>query len=1350
MRSRVSRIGRRALAWAAVAWGVLFFTTASAGKLVTPGYLFNSDPTCRQIGDTFYLFTTQDPFTVQFQQPNTYFRGMYAYHALTTRDFDHWTDHGSILTGRDVSWNAGAALWDGDAGIPANGRFYAYAPFRISSNTEQNYGTYDIGVFSADHIEGPYEDVYGGPMKNVDGSPLVGLSPTVIAAEDGSPYLIWGAGDTAKHEAWLAPLKPNRTELAAAPRRLKVPEKDACGNLEYYESPMLFRAHGKWYFTYVAYKENKGPKCDAKGSYVQYVTSDNIWGPFDGPPRRLLNRAFTGQESTQQGVCSFRGELYLAYHVAHAEKPPFDDHHRQVAVTRLVINADGSLRPVDPATDPGAGTPGQSSLNLDAFAPRREAAEFHASQGVGSERDPSGEYRMMMSDGGWLRFNRVDFAAGAGGFRAEVIPSGGASALEIRLDSVSGSKVGALPIGGDPSPKVAQVVLSAALTTPVRGVHDVFLVARGPVPHAGTRLGLAWFAFDPATLASGSSAEARAADLVSRMTLDEKVHQMQNAAPAIARLGIPSYEYWNEALHGVARGGEATIFPQAIGMAATWDKSLLLAEGQTIGVEGRARYNQAQREGNHDRYFGLTFWAPNINIFRDPRWGRGQETLGEDPFLTGTLATEFVRGIQGDDARYLQAIATPKHFAVHSGPEPLRHGFNVEPSPRDLNETYLPAFRRTVVEGRAHSLMCSYNAINGKPACANPELLNGTLRGDWKFDGFVTSDCGAIDDITRGHHFTKTNVEAAAAAVKAGTDTACAFRDEYLDLSKSVRQQVIAESELDKSLQRLFTARLRLGLFDPPDQVAFSSIPITENHSSAHRDLALRAARESIVLLANDGILPLGKQTGRIAVIGPSATSLIALEGNYKGTPTAPVLPLDGVEAAFGAKRVVYAQGAPFVSDIALPVPRTVFGSGLKAEFFNGVDLSGAPVATRTDRQIDFDWNAAAPQPGVDPNAFSVRWSGTLTPPAPGDYSFEVADRRCDPSEDHENYTLRIEGADEFRASSTCEDFGRPRPKATIHFTDARPRRFTFEYTHQSPRFSAGVTLAWKAPEQTLLDEALLRAQSSDVVVAFVGLVPWLEGEEMPVHIPGFDGGDRTTLSLPDSQTKLLTALVGTGKPLVIVLETGSAVALGPIGQRARAIVQAWYGGERGGQAIGEVLSGAVNPSGRLPVTFYASTSQLPAFANYSMQGRTYRYFAGKPEYPFGHGLSFTRFVYSDLRIGSASVRAGENQEITVAVRNTGAVAGAEVVQLYASVAGLRDVPLRSLKGYDRVELAPGETRTVRFELSPRDLALAGDDGRMQITPAQYRIWVGGGQPDTGAPGLKGQFAVTGNRVLEP
>ena len=838
----------------------------------------------------------------------------------------------------------------------------------------------------------------------------------------------------------------------------------------------------------------------------------------------------------------------------------------------------------------------------------------------------------------------------------------------------------------------------------------------------------------------------RVNDLVGRMTLEEKVRQMQNDAPAIPRLGVSAYEYWSEALHGVARGGEATVFPQAIGMAATWDRDLFYAEGQTVGVEGRARYNQAQREGNTGRYFGLTFWSPNINIFRDPRWGRGQETLGEDPYLTGALGTRFIQGVQGDDPRYLQAIATPKHFAVHSGPEPLRHGFNVDPSRRDLFGTYLPAFREAIVEGKADSIMCSYNAVDGKPACASPFLLEDILRKDWGFGGFVTSDCGAIEDITKGHHFTKSNVEGDALAVKAGTDTTCG--NEYVDLVASVRAGLISEQEIDVSVKRLFTARMRLGMFDPANDVPFSKISIAENHSQAHQQLSLRAARESIIMLKNDGLLPLDQRARHIAVIGPGATSLIALEGNYKGTPTQPILPLDGMESAFGADRITYSQGSPYVEEAAIPVPRTAFVGGLHAEFFNGTEFKGTPIATRVDRQIDFDWNAVAPAAGVTPTQFSVRWTGTLTVPAQGDYRFQIDDRRCDPSDDKETYTILVEREAEFRTTSSCVDFGQPRKVLTIHFSDTRPRHFVLEYTHESPRFSAGVTFSWQAPTQALLDQAVQVASAADVIVAFVGLTPWLEGEEMPLHVPGFNGGDRTEIGLPGLQTKLLSTLRATGKPMVVVLESGSAVGLGEHAQQASAILEAWYSGEFGGQAIAEVLKGTANPSGHLPVTFYSSVSDLPDFTDYSMKGRTYRYFAGMPAYPFGFGLSYTKFSYSNLHIASKSLQAGGDQKVRVSVKNSGARAGDEVVQLYLSAGGLKGSPIRSLKGFDRIHLEAGQKKVVDFLLSSRDLALASESGILQINPGTYTLWVGGGQPNTGVNGVAAHFEMQGSQEL--
>ena len=482
----------------ALAIAPLLLCCASAQKLITPGYLFNSDPTCRQIGDTFYLFTTQDPFTVQFQRDNTFFRGMYAYHALSTTDFDHWVDHGSILTGRDVNWNAGQALWDGDAGIPANGRFYAYAPFRLNSKAEANYGRYDVGVFTSEEVLGPYRDVFGGPMKNVDGSPLEGLSPAVVLGDDGSPYLIWGSGDTNKHDVMLARLKPNMIELAEKPRPLAVPKKDACGNLGYFESPLLFKAGSKWYLTYVAYKDEKGPACDAKGSYVEYAVSDSMFGPFDAPARNLIYPVDGGEESVQQGVCKYRGQWFLAYHVPYDDVVPFSDHHRQVAITSLTVLPDGSLQPVHPEHDAGVGTPGVTHLTLDAFAPRREAAEFQVRINAEGEKGLSGEYQMKLKDGGYLQFHDVDFGLGAASFRVELSSENAAlkdAVLELRLDNPAGKLIGSTKVestGG----RTEYRILSGPVNAEAIGVHDLCLVARGgggdPQGHL---FNITWFAF---------------------------------------------------------------------------------------------------------------------------------------------------------------------------------------------------------------------------------------------------------------------------------------------------------------------------------------------------------------------------------------------------------------------------------------------------------------------------------------------------------------------------------------------------------------------------------------------------------------------------------------------------------------------------------------------------------------------------------------------------------------------------------------------------------------------------------------------------------------------------------------
>ena len=857
----------------------------------------------------------------------------------------------------------------------------------------------------------------------------------------------------------------------------------------------------------------------------------------------------------------------------------------------------------------------------------------------------------------------------------------------------------------------------------------------------------------PAYLNPALPVEQRVDDLVSRMTLEEKVLQMTHDAPAIPRLGIPSYVWWNEALHGVARSGYATVFPQAIGMAATWDADLIHRVAQVIATEARAKYNQAQREGNHSMYYGLTFWTPNINIFRDPRWGRGQETYGEDPFLAGQLALAYVTGLQGNDPKYLKTVATPKHYAMHSGPETERHGFNVNVEPRDLEDTYLPAFRVMVVDGHVGSIMTTYSAVNGVPSCASDFLLQKILRDAWGFKGYVCTDCGAVRDLTTGHHYTPDDAHGSAVAVRAGADMNCG--NEYVALVKAVRDGLIKETEIDTAVKRLFTSRIRLGMFDPPEMVPFSGIPMSEVISPKHRELSLQVARKSMVLLKNqDGVLPLKPSVKRIAAIGPNAESLVALEGNYSGVPSNPVLPVDGLRKQFASKaEVLYAQGSAYVADLPVLVPSTVFRTagtkakrGLKAEYFANTDFSGKPAVVRTDARIQFDWNAASPAPGIPMKAFAVRWSGTLTPPGPGDYTFGISQPPCYPCGNHETFRVYLD--DKLMTNFTQENQSPRVPSFQVHLADVNPHNFRLEYAHRAPLFGAGLTLVWQPPTDVLREEAVTTASRADVVVAFVGLSPELEGEEMPVHVEGFNGGDRTDIGLPRVQRDLLEALAATGKPLVVVLMNGSALAVNWADQHAAAILEAWYPGEEGGTGIAETLAGVNNPAGRLPVTFYKSVDDLPPFEDYSMKGRTYRYFEGQPLYPFGYGLSYSQFAYSNLKLSAAKLKAGASLEVDADVRNTSQVAGDEVAELYLSFPKTPSAPIRALRGFKRVHLAPGETQRVHFGLDPRDLSCVNEAGDHVVAAGVYRIHVGGGQPGTGVPGVEAQFSIEGGLKL--
>lgn len=802
------------------------------------------------------------------------------------------------------------------------------------------------------------------------------------------------------------------------------------------------------------------------------------------------------------------------------------------------------------------------------------------------------------------------------------------------------------------------------------------------------------------------SFEARALDIVRRLTLEEKVQQMKDVAPAIDRLGIPAYQWWNEALHGVARSGLATVFPQAIGMAATWDDALMLRTATVISDEGRAKYHEYIRNDSHLRYQGLTFWSPNINIFRDPRWGRGQETYGEDPFLTGQLAHQFIRGLQGDDPRYFKTIATVKHFAVHSGPEPERHTFDAVVSERDLRETYLPHFERGIRESKAYSLMCAYNRLDGLAACSSDPLLKTILRGEWGFKGFIVSDCGAIDDIYLRHKVAPTAAAAAAMAVKSGTDLDCGRV--YPNLVQAVREGLITEAEIDTSLKRLFLARMKLGMFDTPAKVKWASIPFSTLDQASHKALAREAARKSMVLLKNAGnMLPLRKDIGTLAVIGPNSNEATMLLGNYNGIPSDPVTPLRGIrEAVSKSTRVLYARGADLAS--GFPVldgsPEGVLFTpdgqpGLRAEYFTTRTMTGAPSFTLTDSTVNVNWMLAAPRAGMNADDFGVRWTGTFRPTATGTYRLGLTG----------TMKFRLWLDDTVRVQSVYQQTGEfpdARSVQSTPLTLQAGRNYSFRIEAEESYGDARLQLQWSPPHETLEAEAVKAAQQADVVVMFLGLTARLEGEEMPVQIEGFRGGDRTRIDLPQVQQQLLERIVAIGKPTVLVLLNGSALAVNWADRNVPAILEAWYPGQAGGQAIADVLFGDYNPGGRLPVTFYRELSDLPPFENYDMTGRTYRFFKGSPLYAFGHGLSYTTFKYSAVTTSSKTLSAAAPIVASVTVTNTGSRTGDEVVQLYATHLGSKvERPVRDLRGYQRITLRPGESRTVRFTVNARSLA---------------------------------------------
>ncbi len=829
--------------------------------------------------------------------------------------------------------------------------------------------------------------------------------------------------------------------------------------------------------------------------------------------------------------------------------------------------------------------------------------------------------------------------------------------------------------------------------------------------------------------------EERVDILVSQMTVQEKIDQMVYTSKAIPRLGVPEYNWWNEALHGVARAGYATVFPQSITIAGSWDKDLMHRVATTISDEARAKHHDYVRRGKRGIYQGLTFWSPNINIFRDPRWGRGHETYGEDPYLTGQMGLQFVKGLQGDDPDYLKVVATAKHYAVHSGPEPLRHEFNALVSERDLHETYLPAFRTLVQDGGAWSVMCAYNQFRDYPCCANP-MLNEILRNDWGFQGYVVSDCWAISDFFKFQDFSDNAAEASAVAVKNGTDLNCG--NSYPHLMKAFEQGLISEEDLDVAVKRLFAARFKLGMFDPEEIVPYAQIPFSENTSDENAALALEAAQKSIVLLKNEkNTLPLSKNIKKLAVIGPNADNWEALLGNYNGIPKNPISVLQGIKEKLNNTEIIFTEGSHLAEGVSNlhPIPSEYLMTekgeqGVVGEYFDNAKLEGEPVFTRIDKSIDFYWESNSPSPGLPDDDFSIRWTGYIVPPVSGTYALGAWGMP----------TLDVWLEGEKILGHNTEHHAFHHEKA-VKLDAGKKYKFVYEYKNWYGDGDA--RLLWALPNPEMQQQAVDAAAEADAVVLVLGLSQRLEGEEMPIKVDGFAGGDRTHLELPKTQQELMKAVQKAGKPVVLVLLNGSALSINWANDNLPAIVSAGYPGQEGGHAVADVLFGDYNPSGRLPVTYYKSVDQLPPFEEYDMKNRTYRYFDDEPLYPFGYGLSYTSFNYDNLKLPS-KIKAGEPVKIQVKVINTGKMAGDEVVQLY-----LKDEqastprPKVQLEGFERVHLKTGESKTVEFELTPRQFSMINDKNERVIEPGWFIVSVGGGQP-----GSKGAFTVSGRMNL--
>jgi beta-glucosidase len=820
---------------------------------------------------------------------------------------------------------------------------------------------------------------------------------------------------------------------------------------------------------------------------------------------------------------------------------------------------------------------------------------------------------------------------------------------------------------------------------------------------------------------SGLSSEERAKDLISRLTLSEKASLMSDESNAIPRLGIKKFNWWSEALHGLANNDSVTVFPQPIGMAASFDDELVYKIFNAVSDEVRAKYNQSQKRGLENRRFlSLSVWTPNINIFRDPRWGRGQETYGEDPYLTSRMGYSVVKGLQGpDDSKYKKLLSCAKHYAVHSGPEWSRHTLNINNvDPRDLRETYLPAFKSLVKDAGVREVMCAYQRLDDEPCCGSTRLLQKILRDEWGFKYLVVSDCGAISDFYTSHKVSSDQIHAAAKGVLAGTDVECAGPS-YKQIPEAVEKGLICEEDIDKSLMRVLIGRFDLGEMDDDALVPWTKIPASVINCDEHKKMALDMSRETITLLQNkNSTLPLSKSINKIAVVGPNANDKRLLWGNYNGTPINTITILDGIKTKVPDKNIVYDRGCDLTETMYI---ETLIGecsiegkTGIKATYWNNRELKGEPVTSvqitnpvqlTTDGQHEF-------ASGVHLQDFSGKYETIYKPSESGELVFKIEPRG--------RFELLVN-------SDTLYKPVRFGPRTLrIPLKVEKGKEFKIEANfRQIGNWPASLSLNFGKEYPVKFDALLEKLKDVDIVIFAGGISAQLEGEQMPIELPGFKGGDRTDIELPKIQRECIKELKQAGKTVIYINCSGSAIGLVPETETCDAILQAWYGGESGGQAVADVLFGDYNPSGKLPITFYKNIKQLSDFEDYSMKGRTYR-FMSDPLFPFGYGLSYTTFLVGDAQISKTNIKKDESVELTVPVSNTGKRDGTEIVQVYIRKVNDADGPIKTLRGFQRVDIAAGKTSTIKINMPFKAFEFFDRTScKMDVTPGDYEIWYG-------------------------